>query len=73
MGYDVEWSRSHYPWRKVGGTQTYSTSAMLPLRPGTWWYRVRGLNPWLPVNQRMSWTNPVKIRIASPTFRVVRG
>jgi hypothetical protein len=71
--YDVEWSRTSYPWRAAGRQSTPATSAMLPLRAGTWWYRVRGINPYLPGNQKMSWSNPVRLRIASPTFRVVRG
>ena len=71
--YDIEWSRTTYPWKAAGRQQTPATSAMLPLRAGTWWYRVRGINPYLPGNQKMSWSNPVRLRIASPTFRVVRG
>jgi hypothetical protein len=71
--YDVEWSRTSYPWRRASGIRTGSTSAMLPLSPGTWWYRVRGLNPWLESNHQMSWSNPVRLRIARPTFSVVGG
>jgi hypothetical protein len=71
--YDVEWSRTRYPWKAAGRHSTPATSVMLPLRSGTWWYRVRGINPYLPGNQKMSWSNPVRLRIATPTFRVVRG
>ena len=71
--YDIEWSRTRYPWKAAGRHSTPATSAMLPLRAGTWWYRVRGINPYLPGNQKMSWSNPVRLRIASPTFRVVGG
>jgi hypothetical protein len=72
--YDIQWSRKPGAWwRTSGQLRTFSTSAVLPLRPGTWWYRVRGINDSLPGNQEMSWTGAVKIRIANPTFRVVRG
>ncbi len=43
--YDVEWSKTSYPWQKAGALQTPATSALLPLKPGTWYYRVRGNNP----------------------------
>jgi hypothetical protein len=71
--YDVQWSRNRYPWKAAGQLRTFATSAVLPLRPGTWWYRVRGINDSLPGSQEMSWTGAVKIRIANPTFKVVRG
>ena len=71
--YDLQWSRTRYPWRVAGGLQTFSTSGSLPLKPGTWWYRVRGINDSLPGNQKMGWTAPVKIQIAKPTFRVIGG
>jgi hypothetical protein len=71
--YDVQWSRNRYPWRTAGHLRTFSTSAVLPLKPGTWWYRVRGINDSLPGNQEMSWTAPIKIKIAKPTFRVIGG
>ena len=71
--YDVEWSRTHYPWRPAGRKRTFATSALLPLTPGTWWYRVRGINESLPGVQAMSWSNAVRIRIAAPRFAVVGG
>lgn len=69
--YDVEWSRSNYPWRPAGTRSTPATSVMLPLTPGTWWYRVRGINESVPGNQKMAWSKHVPIRIKSPTFSVV--
>ena len=71
--YDVEWSKKSYPWRKAGGLQTPATSALLPLKPGTWYYRVRGNNPWLPGNKKLRWSGPVRVEIAKPTFKVVGG
>lgn len=63
---------------------TYATSALLdrtvttptgpgrgPLEPGTWYYRVRGIDFALPGNARaMSWSDPVTIRITKPVFRI---
>jgi hypothetical protein len=73
VAYDVQVSRTRYPWRTVGSERTHSTSAMLPLRPGTWWYRVRGINPYLVGNTKMSWSSAVRIRVAKPTFTVAGG
>jgi hypothetical protein len=71
--YEVQWSKKPYPWKKVGGLETPSTSTMLPLKSGRWYYRVRGISLALPVGGRqMSWSDPVVLRIAKPTFRVVR-
>ncbi len=71
--YEVEWSPSRYPWRAVkrvsvdGGTAT-----TLPLKPGNWWYRVRGINSALPQgHQFMSWSQPLHLTVASPKFRLV--
>jgi hypothetical protein len=63
---------------------TYATSTLLdrsvtgasgttraPLTPGTWYYRVRGIDFALPGTARaMSWSDPIGIRIARPTFAV---
>jgi hypothetical protein len=72
-GYDVEWSRTRYPWRAEGRKRTFATSALLPLEPGAWWYRVRGVNGSLPGNQAMSWSQSVRIKIAGPRFAVIGG
>ena len=42
--YEVQWSKSANPWRPVGALKTPATSSLLPLEPGTWYYRVRGYN-----------------------------
>ena len=73
VAYDVEWSRTSYPWRRAGALRTYATSAVLPIGPGSWFYRVRGINDALPGIQAMSWSSPVPIRIAAPKFAVVGG
>jgi hypothetical protein len=71
--YDVEWSRTSNPWHAAGRKQTPATSLVLPLTPGTWYYRVRGLNPWLPKNASLRWSGPMRVQIAPPTFSVSGG
>ncbi len=51
---------------------TSSTSFVLPVGPGTWWYRVRGFDYSLPSDaQQMSWSDPVKLVVAKPMFKLV--
>ena len=72
--YEVQWSRKLYPWTAAGSVVTVATAAELPLKPGLWYYRVRGLSSTLPAGARqLAWSSPVRIRIAGPRFRVVRG
>jgi hypothetical protein len=81
--YHVQWSKSRYPFRpqavtSQGGTTegilTLGTSAVLPLTPGTWWYRVRGISWNLPSSaQFMSWSEPARIVVTKPKFRVSGG
>jgi hypothetical protein len=53
---------------------TLGTAAILPLAPGTWYYRVRGFDYSLPTNaQQMSWSDAARIVVAKPTFQVVGG
>jgi hypothetical protein len=71
--YQVQWSKTRYPWVKVGEKFTYATSALLTLEPGVWYYRVRGVNFSLPGSARaMSWSAPVGVKVAKPTFAVVK-
>lgn len=71
--YQVQWSKTRYPWRTEGEKLTYATSALLPLSPGRWYYRVRGLNFSLPGTARaMSWSAPVGLAVAKPTFAIVK-
>jgi hypothetical protein len=80
--YEVQWSKKRYPFKPLPnpqnqnalGTLTLGTSYVLPLKPGTWYYRVRGFNYTLPTGaQQMSWSDPAKIVVAKPKFRVVGG
>jgi hypothetical protein len=74
--YDVEVSRTTYPWKPTIHQQTHATSLVLPLtknQVGTWYYRVRGVNPNLPPNaQTMTWSRPVPIRITGDVFTVAK-
>jgi hypothetical protein len=78
--YEVQWSKTRYPFKPEPnpqnkgalGTMTLATSAVLPLKAGTWYYRVRGFNLNLPTGaQQMSWSDPSRIAVAKPKFRVV--
>lgn len=78
--YEVQWSKTRYPFvaqpdprSKTNGFLTYSTSAVLPLGAGTWWYRVRGFDYNLPTGvQQMSWSDPQKLVVTAPKFTVTK-
>ncbi|HMJ00539.1 MAG TPA: hypothetical protein VK488_11945 [Gaiellaceae bacterium] len=71
--YEIQWSRTLNPWRtQPGSLKSGATSAVLPLTPGRWYYRVRGLNPLLPGKPEMTWSKPVALKIAKPRFKIVR-
>jgi hypothetical protein len=71
--YEVQWSKTSSFAPVAGRLKTRATSAVLPLAPGTWWYRVRGLNPGIPAGSTaMNWSRlPASLVVAKPTFRVV--
>jgi hypothetical protein len=80
--YEVQWSKTRYPFKPEPdpenkgalGTMTFNSSVVLPLKAGTWYYRVRGFNINLPTGaQQMSWSDPAKIVVAKPKFKVVGG
>jgi hypothetical protein len=68
--YEIQWSRTPYPWRTRGSVQTVATSAVLTLPGGVWYYRVRGLNTAQVGTPAMTWSAPVALRIVRPTFRI---
>ncbi len=70
--YEIEWSRTTYPWRRSGHRSLQSTSTVLNLAPGRWYYRVRGLNTVQIGVSGMTWSKPVGVKVARPTFRVSR-
>ena len=80
--YEVQWSKTRYPFKpepnpqnqNALGTMTLGTSVVLPLSAGTWYYRMRGFNYTLPTGaQQMSWSDPARIVVAKPKFKVVGG
>ena len=74
--YQIELSQSLYPWHASKILNTPATSVMLPLSrsdAGTWYYRVRGINPALPTGgQKMSWSNVVQVKITGDIISVVK-
>ena len=68
--YEIEWSRTTYPWRRAGHKITQSTSIVLNFAPGRWYYRVRGLNAMQVGVSAMTWSKPVAVKVSRPTFRV---
>ncbi|HUF02314.1 MAG TPA: hypothetical protein VMN35_07810 [Gaiellaceae bacterium] len=69
-GYEIQWSRSKYPWRVAGTKRTVSTSTVLGIGPGLWYYRVRGLNGAQVGTPVMTWSQSVGVRVVRPTFRI---
>jgi hypothetical protein len=71
--YEVQWSRSKYPWRTSGSVKTAGTAAQLALNPGSWWYRIRAVNPYLPGKiKAMAWSLPLHVQVAKPRFAIAR-
>ena len=51
---------------------TASTSALLPLKPGNWYYRVRGVDTLLAGTKTgLSWSDPVRLVVTKPRFKIV--
>jgi hypothetical protein len=79
--YEVQWSKTRYPFQPQPipgsgnlGYMTTGTSLVLPVGAGTWYYRVRGFDYSLPSgSQQMSWSDPAKLVVAKPTFKIVGG
>ena len=76
QSYEIELSRKAYPWKAVRKQTSIVTSAVLNLTRsdvGTWFYRVRGVNPNLVAGaQKMTWSPSVKVRITGDEFTVVK-
>jgi hypothetical protein len=69
--YEVQYGRSP-AFVGAKSVLTFGTSLTLPLSPGTWYYRVRGLDFSVPTKQQMAWSSPVKLLVSRPTFRILR-
>jgi hypothetical protein len=75
QAYEVQWSKTEYPFEAAADPiLTYATAAVLPLKPGTWYYRVRGLNLAMPKGaQALAWPEePAKVIVARPQFKVAK-
>jgi len=74
--YEIELSRHVYPWKAVKKITSVVTSTVLPLDKndrGTWYYRVRGVNPNLTgPAQKLAWSTPVAVRITGDVFVIVK-
>jgi hypothetical protein len=74
--YEVQLSRKSYPWSVAWSTITPATSLVLPIGKndaGTWFYRVRGIDPALPAGaQAMTWSTPVRLHITGDSFKIVK-
>lgn len=74
--YQVEVSRTLYPWHGERRETTPATSLVLPLSiadAGTWYYRVRSIDDSLPVGAKATaWSTPVSVRITGNRFAVVK-
>ena len=69
----MQWSHTRYPWRTRGSKLTFATSLTLPLSPGAWYYRVRGIDSLMTGSKpQLTWSNPVRLVVTKPRFRVVR-
>jgi hypothetical protein len=76
--YEVQYSKTAYPFKaevdprsSTTGVLTFSTADVLPLGPGTWYYRVRGIDFNLPTGvQQMGWSDPEKLVVAKPSFKI---
>ncbi len=71
--YEIQWSKSANPWRPLGSLVTGATSSLLPLEPGSWYYRVRGYNHSFLKRPEMAWSTPTALKVSKPTFSVVKG
>jgi hypothetical protein len=69
--YSVQWSKKANPFTPAGSVKTASTSTLLNLKDGVWYYRVRGNDKSIPaVQQGMTWSDPQYLRIVPRTFSV---
>ena len=65
-------SKTGYPWKTVSTALTFGTSLTLPLTPGTWFYRVRGIDFLMTgTKPQLSWSDPVRVAVTKPRFRVI--
>ena len=72
--YEVQWSKTRAPWRPASKAPLYTagTSALLEdLVPGKRYYRVRGIDPYIPGPiKQMTWSPPQPLRLTKPRFLI---
>jgi hypothetical protein len=75
--YQVQWSRVAYPFptpTAKTSTFTYATSTVLPVGPGKWYYRIRGVNlhsiVQTPAGESMAWSTVQKLVVTRPVFKI---
>jgi hypothetical protein len=75
-GYEVQWSKTRYPWKAAAAPYyTAATSMLLEGLPtGVWYYRLRGIDPYLagPIKQ-MTWSTPQRLTLIRPRFAIDDG
>jgi hypothetical protein len=69
--YEVQFSKNKNAWNTLKRKFTVGTQLQVRLTPGTWYYRVRGLDLSLPGRPGLTWSDPVEITMVAPTFTVV--
>jgi hypothetical protein len=74
--YQIQWSLKEYPFIPMADKLAVGTSSLMSLKgvgfqPGTYYYRVRGIDFELPKAARgMGWSKVQKVTIAPPIFAV---
>lgn len=76
QAYEIQLSRHLYPWRAAIKQVAVVPSVTLKLtkqQSGVWYYRVRGINGYLPGTAiRMTWSTPTQVRISGDRFVIVK-
>jgi hypothetical protein len=74
QSYEIQLSHRLYPWHTVIRQSSLVSSVTLRLttaNAGRWYYRVRGIDQFLPGQAvKMTWSKPVSIRISGDQFAV---
>jgi hypothetical protein len=74
--YEIQWSADDYPFTPMMDKIAVGTSSLMSykavgFKPGTYYYRVRGIDLQLPKKARgMGWSKVQKVTIAPPTYAV---
>ena len=69
--YEVQFSKKKKAWKTLKRKFTVGTQLQVKLAPGTWYYRVCGLDLSLPGSPGLAWSDPVEVEMIAPTFTIV--